>query len=503
MSSTRETEGAAKALSKIALEPCKRQELWDSIEQRIDMDTEQNGTAISVVAKKRNHLGWGQLGAAVAALVIVASGITYGIHHQGLFKPISSKGTAQTDASNVPSLPSSSSIQLIYILADNPAQTKWLTNDPTAIESSVSAWLKSSKLYTGKIETSNVNVGSYVGPAQLHVDGSSNKSIVIYPVSHVEQKNGQYVAVYQKNVVAYSTGKHTIYLNSPELYAWLKSDQWQTEFNVSGNPLFNTSLTLPNGQTVTTKPVSWKDLKINLLVTSLPPNQDYAAIVGNNAKIISHENVSTPAGPATFVYFQRTPPAAASGTGSALTNEFYVISYGQQYAYVIQATVTGDASTAKSELISLLQGWDVPSQAPTIPSPNAELTQWRYDSGTGQRISRALYGESFKAFYLPVFIAKNDAFVDVGSANNVVTVQFKDMILMETTKKISPSGKVTQTQTISLPNLLSKVTVYTMADKSLTLSIHEPIGTYIMLSSVSIPLSQLEAIIQNMSPLNG
>ena len=502
MSSTRQTKDAAKRLSKIALKPSKRQELWDSIKQRIDMDTEQNGTRISVVTKKRNRFNWGQLGAAVAALIIVASGITYGTHH---FKPTSSKGTTQTDASNVPSLPASSSIQSIYITADNPAQTKWLTNDQTAIESSVSAWLKSSKLYTGKIETSNVNISSYVGPAQLHIDGSSNKSIVIYPVSHVEQKNGQYMAVYQQNVVAYSTGKHITYLNSPELYTWLKSDQWQTQFNVSGDPLFNTSLTLPNGHTVTTKPVMWKNLKLDLLVTNLTPSQDYVAIVGNNANIISHENVSTSAGLATFVYFQKTPPAAASGTGSTLTNEFYVISYGLQYAYVIEATVTGNVSTAKLELMSLLQGWKIPSQAPTIPSPNAELKQWHYDSVIGQQISQALYGKSFNAFYLPVFITKGDSFVGTQSNNRVITLHFKDMTLMQSPNLITPSGTVAKSTVVTVPNLFTgtKVTVYAMADKSLALAMKVPLGTHILLSSSSIPLYQLEAILQNMSPLNG
>jgi hypothetical protein len=503
MNSTRKTEDAAKALSKIALEPSKRQELWGAIERRIDRDTEQNGTVISIVKKKKNRSNLGQLGAAIAALVVITSGIAYGTHHEGLFKPIRSKETAQTHTPSVPSLPASSSIQSIYITADNPAQTKWLTNNETAIESSVSAWLKSSKLYTGKIDTSNVNIGSYVGPAQLHIVGWNNQSIVIYPVSHVEQKNGQYVAVYQPNVVAYSTGKHITYLNSPELFTWLKDDEWQTQFNVSGNPLLNTSLTLPDGQTVTTKPVAWKDLKLTVLATSLPPSQNYAAVVGNHANIISHKNVSTSAGLATFVYFQRTPPAAASGTESTLTNDFYVISYGRQYAYVIQATATGNVSTAKSELMSLLQGWTVPSQAPAIPSPNAELKQWRYDSGIGQQISQALHGKSFSAFYLPVFIAKGDSFVGTESNNSVVTIHFQDMTLMQSPTSITPTGTVAKSTVVTVQSLMSKVTVYTMADKSLTLSMHEPIGTYVLLSSTTIPLSQLEVILQNMSPLGG
>ena len=262
---------------------------------------------------------------------------------------------------------------------------------------------------------------------------------------------------------------------------------------------------LPNGNTVTTKPVTWKNLKLALWVTSLTPNQDYPGIVGNNANIISHEDVSTSAGLATLVHFERTPPAAASGTGSTPINEFYVISYGRKYAYVIQATVTGNASAAKSELMSLLQGWNIPFQGVKLSSPNPELTQWRYNSGIGQQISQSLNGKSFKSFYLPVFITKGDSFVAVESNNSAVTIRFKDMTLMQSPNPTRPSGTVEKSTVVTVPNLFpgTTVTVYTMADKSLALAMKVPFGTHILLSSPSIPLSQLEAILQHMSPLNG
>lgn len=341
-------------LSTMKLSEAEQSEIWGQLEQRMSATQ-------TITPNRRGARFWGPSAAAAVAVLIVAGSI-YALSQNGSSRP---PDEPHVTAANVPSLPASSSIRSIYITADNPAQTKFLTNHPAVVEHNVSAWLKSSKVYTSKIDESNISQGTYVGPAQLHIDGGDHKSIVIYPVSHVEQENGAYLPVYQQSVVAYRTGSHTTYLYSPELYTWLKNDQWQTEFNVFANPLFRTFLTLPNGQTITTnttKAVTWKDLTINLLITNLPPvgYQDYAMIVGNNANIVSHENVATSAGPATLVYFQRTPPAAAAGTGNAVTNEFYVIRYGSQYAYVIQATATGKVGTAKSALMSLLQGWKVP-----------------------------------------------------------------------------------------------------------------------------------------------
>jgi len=113
MSSTHRTDDAAKALSKIALEPRRRQELWNAIEQRIDMDTEQNMTATFALTKRRNCSSCGQLGAAVAALVLSAIGITYGAHYESLLKTTKST-TGTTNTTSVPT--PKSTIQLTLTL---------------------------------------------------------------------------------------------------------------------------------------------------------------------------------------------------------------------------------------------------------------------------------------------------------------------------------------------------------------------------------------------------
>ena len=71
------------------------------------------------------------------------------------------------------------------------------------------------------------------------------------------------------------------------------------------NPLFDTTLTLPNrqivtpdqldGQTVINHSVRWKDLLVSLQIMGLPNHgpQSYLEIVGNHSTVLSESNVST------------------------------------------------------------------------------------------------------------------------------------------------------------------------------------------------------------------
>lgn len=126
------------------------------------------------------------------------------------------------------------------------------------------------------------------------------------------------------------------------------------------NPLFNTTLTLPNGQIITPDhPIKWKEVSILLQILSLPSHTPrYGEILDNHSTMLSHTYVSTSAGTATFILNERTPPAAAQST--VPTYEYWVIVYGSQYAYAIDATVTGDRTKAKGEVMELLHNWKVP-----------------------------------------------------------------------------------------------------------------------------------------------
>jgi hypothetical protein len=134
-----------------------------------------------------------------------------------------------------------------------------------------------------------------------------------------------------------------------------------TSSKTQNNPLFQTTLTLPNGEIVSTnKSVTWKDLSIQLLVTSLPSSNNsiegYKEIIGNHSTITSPEIVSTSGGQATLVLNERNSPAASKSP----TYEYWAIKYGSQYAYAIEATVIGNKDNAKNEVINLLNQWKVP-----------------------------------------------------------------------------------------------------------------------------------------------
>lgn len=125
------------------------------------------------------------------------------------------------------------------------------------------------------------------------------------------------------------------------------------------NPLFDTTLKLPNGQTITpSRSVRWKDLNVILQIQDTPVNSPrYLGIVGNQSTVLSHTSVSTSAGTATLVLNERTPPAAAQSTTP--TYEYWVIVYRSQYAYAIEAVVIGNQNHAKSEIMDLLNNWKV------------------------------------------------------------------------------------------------------------------------------------------------
>jgi hypothetical protein len=137
-----------------------------------------------------------------------------------------------------------------------------------------------------------------------------------------------------------------------------------TNPNLQTNPLFNMSLTLPNGQTLTPTnpglPVRWKDLEITLVIPDLPSHSPkYLEIVGNHSTVLSHTTISTSAGTATLVLNERTPPAADQSSVPP-TYEYWLIVYGSPYAYAIDATIVGNRNNAKSEVMELVNNWKVP-----------------------------------------------------------------------------------------------------------------------------------------------
>jgi len=131
------------------------------------------------------------------------------------------------------------------------------------------------------------------------------------------------------------------------------------------DPLMQTTLKLPDGKVIEPlQPVRWKDLSLQLIVTSLPPvdqndsGYGYQSIISNHSTAVSTETVTTSAGEGTLVLCETTPPAASGSTD--VTYSYWVIVYGSQYAYAIDAAILGNKNDAKNEVLNLLNGWKVP-----------------------------------------------------------------------------------------------------------------------------------------------
>lgn len=123
----------------------------------------------------------------------------------------------------------------------------------------------------------------------------------------------------------------------------------------------HTSLTLPNGKVIKKiiQPVRWKDLSIQLLITSpTASKQDYKGVIGNHSTVLSHQKVSTSGGQATLVLNERTQPAAAQSNNK--TYEYWVIVNKSSYTYAIEAEIVGNRHKAKKEIMQLLDRWKVP-----------------------------------------------------------------------------------------------------------------------------------------------
>ncbi len=139
------------------------------------------------------------------------------------------------------------------------------------------------------------------------------------------------------------------------------------------NPLFNTTLTLPNGKIMPPDhSFRWKDISVSLLVTSLPTHSPkYAEIVGNHSTVLSHATIFTSAGTATLVLNKRTPSAASHSTTP--TYEYWVIVYGSKYAYCIDATVLGNRNKARNEVLQLSNNWNVPVEITPLTADSKSI----------------------------------------------------------------------------------------------------------------------------------
>lgn len=124
------------------------------------------------------------------------------------------------------------SIQSISISDDSFPGTWWITNNQNAVLLQVSSWLNKAIPYAEEILQSQElrqHAGN-IGPARLYLMTLDKKEITIYPAFYVYIKNGTIKVQYVQDVIVFNNAGNITYLKSKELYNWLKTDQWKTEF---------------------------------------------------------------------------------------------------------------------------------------------------------------------------------------------------------------------------------------------------------------------------------
>jgi hypothetical protein len=97
-------------------------------------------------------------------------------------------------------------------------------------------WLEQAKLYSGEIPSSQTSsdtvFSANVGPSVLYINTSDQQTITIRPAFYLVADGKGYKKSYLSDVLIFNDGKQVIYIQSSQLYDWLKDDQWKSEFEM-------------------------------------------------------------------------------------------------------------------------------------------------------------------------------------------------------------------------------------------------------------------------------
>lgn len=140
-----------------------------------------------------------------------------------------------TPAQQTVKIPTANDVQSITIADDFAGSAYWSPDDKFKITTKVIDWLKTSKPVSVQIPhialPSTQSSGGYSGPSRLILHSINRGTITIYPVFYSTKKGGgDYTIQYVDSIIEYDSGDNVYYFDSPNIYKWLKDDQWKQEF---------------------------------------------------------------------------------------------------------------------------------------------------------------------------------------------------------------------------------------------------------------------------------
>lgn len=148
---------------------------------------------------------------------------------------IDSSKTDDTQIISTSKLKSIENSGVISLADDSPASFYWVPKNQKTTLYEVTSWLQQAKPYKGKIPKSQ-NVGMFNGnidPSILYIKTSDEHEITIQPAFYLAPSDGKsFVVHYINNVLQLNNDKQKIYIQSSELFNWLKNDKWKTEFEM-------------------------------------------------------------------------------------------------------------------------------------------------------------------------------------------------------------------------------------------------------------------------------
>jgi hypothetical protein len=123
----------------------------------------------------------------------------------------------------------------ILITDDFPASTIWKPISLGTTLSEVLSWLKGALVYQGNLPTSsdsakNAVFHANIWPSALYIYTSDNRTISIQPYMYLKSVDGNLQKSDVENVLTLSEGDTRIYIQSSQLYDWLKNNRWQATF---------------------------------------------------------------------------------------------------------------------------------------------------------------------------------------------------------------------------------------------------------------------------------
>ena len=120
-------------------------------------------------------------------------------------------------------------------LADgSPASIWWLPKTQKTTLYEVMTWLQQAKLYKGKIPQSHNVVVSHgkIGSSALCISTPDKHEITIQPAFYLVSDGKSFEVQYITDVLQINNDGQKSYIQSSQLYSWLKNDKWKMEFEV-------------------------------------------------------------------------------------------------------------------------------------------------------------------------------------------------------------------------------------------------------------------------------